>query len=91
MPEGLTYLGDDTFVLDEDTDGPYVPDQGEITITFRELHNPPTLGTPPPGPGTLVEAGDYNAAVFLSGFNESGGAFLKTVDLGLVHIIDCGP
>lgn len=89
MPDELNYL-DTLYTLDFDTDGPYVADQGEIEIKFHVLLNPPSLGSPPPAQSATVVAGDYLASVFLSGFNESGGAFLKTVDLGLVHIIDCG-
>lgn len=89
MPDVLTYLGVSDIALDYDTDGPYVADQGEIKVKFHVLLNPPTLASPPPSQSDPVEWGDYSASVFLSGFNESGGAFLKTVDLGLVHIIDC--
>jgi len=70
--------------LDSDTDGPYIADQGTASIDFSELHNPPSLN--PITPSTLVPAGDYLASIYLSGYDEKGTAFLRTVDLGLVNI-----
>lgn len=86
MPLYLVYDGQPNFSIDHNTDGPYVPNQATIEVKFRALHNPPSI---PVGGNDAVVAGDYNAAVFLSGFDEGGRAFLKTVDLGLVHIINC--
>ena len=64
-------------------DSRYLPDQASLTIKFNKLTNPP-MG--PPGPEDPIVLGDYSAHVFMSGYNDEGHAFLRTIDLGIVHI-----
>jgi len=83
MPTGGNANGV-SFTLTPQDDSVYVPDQGTVQIDFEELHNPPSI--PTGGAGTRVVAGDYLASIYLSGYDEAGSAFLRTIDLGVVHI-----
>jgi hypothetical protein len=71
--------------IDQDTDSIYIPDQNYAAITFSQIANPPQVNPPTPD---LVPAGDYTAAVFISGYNDTGEEFLLTVDLGTVSVTD---
>ena len=65
------------------SDSRYLPDQATLTVKFNTLTNPPA---DPPGPAELIVIGDYFANVYLSGYNDEGGAFIRTINLGTVHI-----
>jgi len=67
-------------------DSIYFPDQTYATITFDSLKNPPQGG----GGGTKPPIGQYNAAVFLNGFDDKGEVFLRTINLGSVNVHNNG-
>jgi len=87
MPEEIQIEGESWEPIEPDRDGPYIADQVSAKVKFYPLTNPPFVPPLTGGQPEDVQGGDYDAFVFLSGFDEAGGAFLKTVDLGTVHII----
>ena len=78
--------------LRSDIDGPYIPDQGEVELTFTKLCSPATTnkdvldGTAGYTACTNIPAGDYLGFVFLSGYDEAGQNFIKTIQLGNIHV-----
>ena len=72
--------------INADRDSIYFPAGTFAAIEFWQLGQPPE--GPPNGPpgANRPDVGDYNAAVFLSGYDESGEVFLRSIKLGLVHI-----
>ena len=72
-------------VIDHEQDSMYIPAEYYAEIDFWQIQAPPT-GTNSPCNGCDVPTGSYDAALYLNGYDESGETFLKTVDLGLVHI-----
>ncbi len=71
--------------LDPDTDSIFIPDQNAAELEFYRLANPPS--TNPPG-NTRADHGQYNAAVLLSGFDDKGETFLRTINVGFVNVVD---
>ena len=66
-------------------DSIYIPAEHYAEIDFYQLQSPPKPDNSPPG-ANEVPTGDYDAALYLQGYDELGETFKKTVDLGLVHI-----
>lgn len=66
-------------------DSIYIPAEYYAEIDFYQLQSPPSPDNSPPSANT-VPTGDYDAALYLQGYDETGETFKKTVDLGLVHI-----
>ena len=63
---------------------------GSLQSRHLQQSPPPQGGqNGPPSPDRVV-VGDYNAAVFLSGYDEQGEVFLRSIKLGLVNIHDNG-
>jgi hypothetical protein len=88
MPEEILILPNvDWEPMDPERDGPYIADQVSAKIKFYALTNPPFIPPLQGGQPDTVPGGDFDAFVFLSGFDEAGTAFLKTVELGTVHIV----
>jgi|CXWL01.1.fsa_nt_gi hypothetical protein len=71
--------------VNEDQDSIYIPDQNYASISFFQVSNPPQINPPA---NERVPVGEYNAAVFLSGYDDEGEAFLRTINLGVVSITD---
>jgi hypothetical protein len=72
-------------VISPERDSLYIPDQAYAEIDFWQIQAPPAMDNSPCGT-CEVPSGDYDAALYLSGYDERGETFLRTVDLGLVHI-----
>jgi len=72
-----------TYPLNIDQDGPYIPDQTTAQITFNKLCDPVQKV---PGSCTDIPIGDYNGYIYLSGFDEEGSSFIRTIALGLLHV-----
>jgi len=87
MPEEIQIGVEGWEPMYPERDGPYIADQVTAKIKFYALTNPPFIPPLTGGQPETVPGGDYDAFVFLSGFDEAGTAFLKTVDLGTVHIV----
>lgn len=87
MPEEIEIEEEGWEPMYPERDGPYIADQVSAKIKFYALTNPPFIPPLTGGQPEFVPGGDYDAFVFLSGFDEAGTAFLKTVDLGTIHII----
>jgi len=66
-------------------DSIYIPAEYYAEIDFYQLQSPPSPDNSPPS-ANEVPTGDYDAALYLQGYDETGETFKKTVDLGLVHI-----
>jgi len=66
-------------------DSEYIPDQGMAEITFSPVSDPPQTN---PSDGEIVPVGQYNAAVFLSGYDDEGEVFSRTINIGTVNIYD---
>lgn len=64
-------------------DSIFIPDQNSAELVFEILANPPQLNA---AANFRAPPGDYYASVFLSGFDDSGETFLRTIELGYVHI-----
>lgn len=71
--------------VNEDQDSIFIPDQYSAEIEFYPLANPPQ--TQPSAP-EKAPPGIYNAAVFLSGFDDKGETFLRTINVGTVNVVD---
>jgi hypothetical protein len=71
--------------VDQDQDSIHIPDQYYAAITFFQLANPPQVSPPV---NERVPVGDYDAAIFISGYDDAGDEFLLTVDLGVVSVTD---
>jgi len=87
MPEEIQIVDPDWEPMSPERDGPYIADQVTAKVKFYALTNPPFIPPLTGGQPDTVPGGDYDAFVFLSGFDEAGTAFLKTVELGTVHIV----
>jgi len=89
--DAITYLST-SYHLRSNIDGPYIPDQGEVEITFTKLCSPATTdkdvldGTAGETACTNIPAGDYLGFVFLKGYDEAGQNFIKTIELGNIHV-----
>lgn len=70
-----------------DQDSLYVPNGFFAEFEFYRLQSPASILSPPCNECKAV-SGDYNAAIYLSGYDENGETFLKTVTLGQVHLTD---
>jgi len=71
--------------ISADKDSVYIPAKKYAAIEFYQLSNPPQVS---PQAAVRVPVGTYNAAVYLSGYDDSGEAFLRTIDLGTVTVYD---
>lgn len=71
--------------ISSDKDSIYIPAGKYAAIEFYQLANPPQIS---PAGAVRVPVGLYNAAVFLSGYDDNGEVFLRTIDLGTVTIYD---
>ena len=74
-----------TDVIDEDQDSIYIPDQNYAAIQFHQLSNPPKTVS---SLGERIPVGSYDAAIFLSGYDDNGKSFLRTINLGVVTVTD---
>ncbi len=74
--------------VDADQDSIYFPADSYASLEFWQLAQPPRGGTNGPSSQTFVDPGDYSAAVFLSGYDEAGEVFLRSIKLGLIHIVE---
>ena len=61
-------------------------DQDSVEITFNKLCNPASTDTNQLNSCTDIPTGDYLGFVYLSGYDEAGGNFIKTIDLGNIHV-----
>ena len=89
--DGLTSFGSiikqiNGTAINADQDSIYFPADTYAELEFWQLASPPQ-GPPGPNQQDYADPGDYNAAVFLSGYDESGEVFLRSIKLGLIHII----
>ncbi|MCV0430090.1 LamG-like jellyroll fold domain-containing protein [Nitrosopumilus sp.] len=66
-------------------DSIYIPAEYYAEIDFYQLQSPPSPDSAPKAENT-VPTGDYDGALYLQGYDESGETFKKTIDLGLIHI-----
>ncbi len=85
MPQTVSVDGADPLDILSTQDGPYIPDQSSAEILFFQLKNP-ARSPPSPSIGDDVPSGEYTAFVYLSGFDEEGESFLRTVGLGTIQI-----
>lgn len=69
-----------------DQDSIYIPATYYAEIDFYQLQSPPAPNSGPPS-ANEVPTGDYDGALYLQGYDETGETFKKTVDLGLIHIV----
>ena len=69
--------------VDTDHDSLFIPDQGVAQLSFYPISNPPQVN---PATNKQVPPGIYDGAVFLSGYDEAGQVFLRTVKLGTIQI-----
>ncbi len=68
-------------------DSMYIPDQYYAVIDFWPLQAPPDASVNwSCAPECETVDGDYDAALYLQGYDEGGETFKKTVNLRLVHI-----
>ena len=72
-------------VISPSQDSMYIPDQYYAEIDFYQIQSPPNTDSSPCSE-CQVPTGDYDAALYLNGYDEKGETFLKSVNLGLVHI-----
>ncbi len=70
-----------TTAVNENQDSLYIPDQQVGEIEFWPLTDPPENN-----PTSYIPAGTYTAAVFISGYNDKGEVFLRTINLGIVTV-----
>jgi len=61
----------------ETQDSIFIPDQNAALLKFYKLSNPPQTSPDLP---ELATPDNYNAAVFLSGFDDEGKTFLRTIN-----------
>ena len=74
-------------LMDGERDSMYIPDQHYAVIDFWPIQAPPDANDNwSCQPECEVPDGDYDAALYLQGYDEAGETFKKTVNLGLVHI-----
>ncbi|MGY5144161.1 MAG: hypothetical protein ACW9XH_06735 [Candidatus Nitrosopumilus sp. bin_32a] len=75
-------------VISTARDSMYIPNQYYAEIEFWPIQAPPDANSNISGcaPECEVPNGDYDAALYLQGYDEAGETFKKTVNLGLVHI-----
>jgi len=66
-------------------DSIYIPAENYAELDFYMLQSPPTADNNPPLVNKVPNC-DYEAAIYLQGYDETGETFKKTVDLGLIHI-----
>lgn len=71
--------------VNEDQDSIYIPNQNYAAIEFFPFGNPPQIQPPS---NQRVPVGTYDAAIFLSGYDDSGNIFLKTINLGVIVVTD---
>ncbi|MCV0400658.1 MAG: hypothetical protein K5777_01560 [Nitrosopumilus sp.] len=71
--------------LKPDQDSIYIPALSYAEIEFYQLQSPPSRNDNPPAINE-VPSGDYDAALYIQGYDEAGETFKKTIDLGLIHI-----
>jgi len=69
--------------VDSTKDSIFIPDQNYAELKFYPLKNPPIASN---GGGTKPDGGTYTASVFLSGFDDKGEVFLRTISLGVVNV-----
>lgn len=72
-------------VISPTQDSMYIPDQHYAFIDFYPIQAPPAQDDSPCSE-CQVPSGQYNAALYLEGYDESGETFKKTINLGLVDI-----
>ena len=77
-------------VISPEQDSMYIPDQSVGVIDFYVIQAPPARDNSPCN-DCAVPSGNYQAALYLQGYDEAGETFKKTVDLGLVHITGNDP
>ena len=66
-------------------DSIYIPNQSIAILEFELLSNPPKKD---PAVELLVPPGNYNAAVYLAGYDDMGDNFQRTINIGPVHITE---
>lgn len=67
-------------------DSPLIKVNSTCTIQFERARNPPDAQAE--GNTNLIPPGQYKVHVFLSGYDERGELFLRTIDLGLVKVVE---
>ncbi|MGY5147643.1 MAG: LamG-like jellyroll fold domain-containing protein [Candidatus Nitrosopumilus sp. bin_7KS] len=72
-------------VISPTQDSMYIPDQNFAYIDFYPIQAPPSQDLSPCNE-CQVPTGQYNAALYLQGYGESGETFKKTINLGLIQI-----
>ena len=71
--------------INKDQDSIFIPDQNFAVLKFHKLSNPPNA---PPETPNLATPENYNAAVFLSGFDGGGNTFLRTINIGNINVVN---
>jgi len=66
-------------------DSIYIPAENYAELDFYMLQSPPSPDNSPPLVNKVPNC-DYEAAIYLQGYDETGETFKKTVELGVVHI-----
>jgi hypothetical protein len=74
--------------LTADIDSLYFPANTYVAMTFYRLGQPPSGAPSGPDPADRAIPGNYDAAVFLQGYDDTGEVFLRSIKLGLIHITD---
>jgi len=77
-----------THPLNVDQDGPYIPDQTSAEIKFNKLCDPVQRIPDSPSSCTDIPVGDYQGYIYLSGIDEEGTSFIRTIALGLLHVTE---
>ena len=82
-----TPLNPNNALMTPDQDSLYIPNGFYAEFIFYKLQSPASID-PNPCQTCKAVAGDYSAAIYLSGYDEKGETFLRTISLGQVHLFD---
>jgi len=79
--------GGDTVTLDTDEDSPFIPRDESADIVFWPPQKTPNKAQPADD-DDRIDAGAYEVTVFLNGYDEDGSIFLRSIDLGIVTVLE---
>jgi hypothetical protein len=69
--------------ITEDRDSIFIPVGSIVNMYFWEIQDRPDRNL---SGGTKIPAGDYHMYVFIDGYDETGKAFLRNMDIGKVKV-----
>ena len=86
MVKEISVNGTTAVSMNEVLDSPYVPNNIYAEFTFYELTNQPNAPAYPLNNRIAVTPGNWQTSIFLTGYDDAGHQFLKTVDIGIINI-----